>query len=203
MVIRVTDRDVEIIKWLNKHGYATVTQIAKYISTSKQFAYARLKKLVDNQYIEHQRIFAKGDGIYKPSLVGNKMANEVMKPVNKINLQTYQHNLKLVDLSMHLLKSYSCEFITERQLRHEKGNSGIGRLGHISDGILLIDGKKIAIELELTGKSNYRLEKIINEYVTKFEFEEVWYFCSDEVKEKLTDKTAKYGFFKVHSLINE
>jgi DNA-binding Lrp family transcriptional regulator len=200
MTIRITDRDIKLLIWLNKHGYATVKQIARFIQTGKVFAYARLKKLVDNGYLEHTRIFVNQDGIYKPTTQACKLTNDNIKPLNKINLQTYQHNLKLIDLSFDLIDKHNTQFISERELRQEKGKSGIGTTGHIADGVLIINDKKIAIELELTTKSSYRLEKIINEYVKNLDYAEVWYFCSKEVKNKIASYTNKYGFFKVYGL---
>lgn len=54
-----------------------------------------------------------------------------------------------------------------------------GQRGHLADGVLLFpDGKQIAIEVELTMKGSWRLNKIISHYTVDHAFKEVWYFCA-------------------------
>ena len=76
-----------------------------------------------------------------------------------------------------------------------------GQSGHFSDGILIIDNKKIAIELELNKKSLKRREKIFNHYQKQFDLKEVWYFCGNkEIKNQLDPYTKRAEFIKTYFL---
>jgi len=93
------------------------------------------------------------------------------------------------------------EFITERALRQAQGKSGVGVTGHLSDGVLRVDGQSIAIEVELSLKGKRRLQKIFNHYLKAFEYKEVWYFCgSDMIERHLKPFAAKADFFKLFNV---
>ena len=69
----------------------------------------------------------------------------------QVRLATFEHHMKIAHLSLELIKKFGGEFITERMLWHE---TGLGRSGiKISDGVLLLPDKRIAIEVELTPKA--------------------------------------------------
>lgn len=96
-----------------------------------------------------------------------------------------------------LSKKYGCEFTSERELRYLRAQDGI----HIPDGELLLNDKKIAIEVELSTKSNRRLQKIINDYMKNFDIHEVWYFCgNNEIKRQVMKYQSSHSFLKVFDL---
>lgn len=72
----------------------------------------------------------------------------------------------IVDVYVKLKEIYpQATWISERSLVHDKCADGLGRRGHLSDGMLIFpDGKKIAIEVELTMKGKNRLERILKGY---------------------------------------
>jgi hypothetical protein len=82
-----------------------------------------------------------------------------------VNLGTFRHDFRLVDLGLMLEAETGGKFTPDRRIRHDEGLSGVGQIGHIPDGYLSICADKpIAIELELTVKSRARLQSIIHEY---------------------------------------
>lgn len=112
-----------------------------------------------------------------------------------------QHCKLVVDLSIKLTQKYQCNFMSEREWRYEMDFLGIGRCGHLCDGVLLKEDKKIAIEVELPTKGKRRLSGIIKDYVKNFNFDEVWYFCGSAAVMKLIQTQAKpHEFIKVFSL---
>ena len=76
-----------------------------------------------------------------------------------------------------------------------------GKKGHVADGILILpDGKRVAIEVEISVKAKHKLEKILREYCTQLSNKEVWYFCSRSVFTSITSLSAKMPFVKIFRL---
>ena len=65
-----------------------------------------------------------------------------------------------------------------------------GQQGHLPDGIMTLDNKQIAIEVELSRKSKLRLEAILKAYAAQFSIQTVWYFVRNRYNHayRLTDK---------------
>jgi hypothetical protein len=67
-------------------------------------------------------------------------------------------------------------WLSEREL---KGSMKVetGKRPHTPDAILVSNGRKIAVEVELTTKSYERLSKILHELALNAEYYTIWYFC--------------------------
>ncbi|MEO8402925.1 MAG: hypothetical protein ABI597_14225, partial [Gammaproteobacteria bacterium] len=84
---------------------------------------------------------------------------------------------------------------------HEKFYDGVGKLGHVSDGILILpDEKQIAIEVELSLKGKTRIERIFKQYSTQFSIKEVWYYCPENMVKSLSLLAQRMPFIKIHNI---
>lgn len=199
MKMWLTERDMRLMDWINRIGFVTVEHVAKWLSVAVPTAYIRLKKLVSNGYLIHERIFHGVPGIYRLTLKGKYISSSSLPPLRRIRIGTYHHDLAVVDLSFVLLARYGGEFIYERDLRQDSEYE-IGKSGHISDGMLLCGDKKIFIEVELTCKGKQRLRKIFNHHMRQFGCE-TWYFCgSDAVERHIKAEMCDVDFIKIYSL---
>ena len=175
--MKLTNRDLQVIRLINSHKFMTCAQIQIATGMSQAVAYRRLALLVDNGYLMHYRIFLYRPGVYVATSKGTAVSDDDLSP-GRVQLATYDHDVQLVDLALSLQIRYNASWMTERQLRHGQGLSGVGISGHIVDGVLsLSDGRKIGIELELTKKSNSRLIKIVRFLSGNTDFNVIWYFC--------------------------
>ena len=196
--IQISKKDLELLDWVNQHGFANIRQISFKFGVTNASAYNRVHRLVKHEYLIHQRVFHQTPGVYRTTTLATKILNCKLPALSKISIANFQHNWILVDLSLALQQKFAGEFITERALRSGIERFKIGKKSHISDGILILDNKKIAIELELSCKAKLRLEKIIREYLKNFEIDEAWYFYHhSSVKNLLQPYAEKYGIFKL------
>lgn len=113
-----------------------------------------------------------------------------LKALKYVSLGKYQHTKVIVDLSLKLTQMYQVPFIPERELRLDMEYEPVGQRGHLADGMLEFDDKRIAIEVELTTKGRHRLRKIITSYLTDFSIHEVWYFCGSKEVMNLVESQA-------------
>lgn len=86
-------------------------------------------------------------------------------------------------------------WISERRLIRDKFEDGrMGRYGHIADGLLLLpEGKNVAIEVELTMKGKCKLTDIFSDYQADYSINEVWYYCTSAIIDKVKI-AAEIGF---------
>jgi hypothetical protein len=121
-----------------------------------------------------------------------------------VRLQTLEHNLAVADVAIALIAQYpGAEWITERELRREAGQRfGFGQSVHFPDGILILpNGKRFAVEVEMTAKEKRRVEKILRVYLRRSDYSEVWYFCRTKRQVERVREIAKgYDFAKVFRL---
>lgn len=197
---QMTERDMEIIKFINNFGFCEISQINKKFNLKKPRNYQILNRLIEAKFLKHERVFFGRPGIYRTTAKGAELTD--FPALEKIPLTNYAHNMLIADLYLKLMEKYpEATWISERQLKFDKCFDGIGKYGHTADGILFFpDGKEIHIEVELTMKGQRRLEKILKSYYCQFQIEEVWYFCSQNILKKLVPYQQDFRMLKVFNV---
>lgn len=199
--ILITKRDRELMRWVNLVGFATIGQIGEKMSMSNWAVYKRVKKLERNECLVSQRVYHGLPGVYRVTEQGTKCSGSHLPPLRMVSKTTYDHDLTVTQLMLKLSKKMGGELTTERELRYQKTQDGIGQFGHIADAEIIIDSKKIAIEVEMTKKGNRRLRKIMTGYLKNFDINEVWYFCANaQIKRQISDYQSTCSFLKVFDL---
>ncbi len=196
------ERDADVLRWVNGFGFASADQIRKFMGVGQTAAYVRLKKLVDGGYLERDRILHGQARIHKVTKKGIMASGDGILPLKYVNLGTFRHDFKLVDVALMLEAQTGGKFTPDRRIRHNEGLSGVGQLGHIADGHLYIgEDKPIAIELELSVKSRARINSIINDYGGNLAVKEVWYYTDNKEVVRAISKAAKgFSFIKVKDI---
>ncbi len=199
------ERDSGILRWINGFGFASAEQIKGFMKVGDAAAYLRIKKLAEGGYLARERILHGQARIHKVTKKGIVASGDVLVPLGYVNLGTFRHDYKLVDLALMLEAQTGGRFTPDRRIRHDEGLSGVGRLGHIPDGYLQIgEDKPIAIELELSVKSRVRIQSIINEYGGNLGVKEVWYYTDQkDVARAIGQAAAGFSFIKVMELPSE
>jgi hypothetical protein len=92
-----------------------------------------------------------------------------------------RHIAAVNDVRMHVQsRALSSEWICERAIARDQPSEE-----HTPDGVLMIDGRPHAIEVELTMKSKRRLDTIVSELCSAYD--QVVYFCAPGTLRQLTD----------------
>ncbi len=198
--IKITERDEEILEFINEFGFCDITQLEKRFVMKKPRCYQVMQRLVKEGLIIHQRIFHGRPGLFKLSSKGAKFTD--LPPLVNVPLNHYRHQLLAIEVSLRCRQLYpEAVWISERQLQKEKFYDGIGKRGHLADGLLVFpDGQKIAIEIELTKKAASRRLRILKYYGAQFSINEVWYYCDKRLLNALRSATEKMPFIKIHDI---
>ena len=197
--MRVTERDVEMMKWINGFGFVMGDQVASWMGVCERVGNRRLRKLERAGLLMRERMFWRGGAVVRLTSDGVRMAGDEVGILKTVKLGTFEHDRQLVDLSLKIeAENEGSFFVPERRIRHELGLKGVGQQGHVPDGFLVLkNGAKIAVELELTRKQKFRLSKIIRGFQSNLKLKEVWYFCAPNVVGLLSEMTRGDEFFRI------
>ena len=198
--ITLTERDVEILRFINDFGFCEMPQIEKRFGFKGARGYQVMQRLMKGQCIKHERVFHNRHGVYLLTKKGARFTD--LRALNKIPTGNYEHQIAITNLCIRLRELYpSAQWISERHLQQDKFCDGVGKIGHLADAILILeDGKKVAIEVELRLKGKERTEKILKGYGTDFNLHEVWYYCRSGLIGTLKTWAADLPFIKIYDL---
>jgi hypothetical protein len=100
------------------------------------------------------------------------------------NVTLLRHIAGVNDVRMFVQsRALSSEWVCERAIARDQRSEE-----HTPDGVLMIDGRPHAIEVELTMKSKRRLDAIVGELCAAYD--QVVYFCAPGTLRQLTDLAA-------------
>jgi hypothetical protein len=182
-------RDLEILRWIARHGLVTPSQVAERFFSRDDgrvgiwAAYGRLRALQQLGHVRRDRTFWGADGIIRLTREGADIADVGLGPARLI-FANVPHDTAVVDLIEDLLADNpGATFETERELVADRyAQLRIGRrsiaLGRMPDGVLtLADGTTVALELDLTPKRSRHVESIVSAYLSA-SWDRLWWFVT-------------------------
>jgi len=199
--MKLTDRDVEIIRFINEFGFCEITQLTRKFDLKKPRCYQIMERLVKANFVKHERIFYGKHGVFYLTNQGASFSN--LPPIKNIPKDNYDHQLAIINVYFKMMQEFpNAEWLSERFVRKQKSLYSVGKkIKHLCDGVLVLsDDKQIAIEVELTMKSKERLNEIIRSYALHKHIKEVWYYCSPETLGRVQRAADKWEHVKVYGL---
>ncbi len=191
---RLTERDTALLSFLSEHRLALPAHVAVLLGTSAGTAAARLSRLADAGLAKREPAFPGEPCWYRINRRGLAVVGSSLPPP-RIDLRSYKHDVGVAWLWLAARAGVFGpvdEILAERRLRSLDGArapddaalavrlGGFGPHGrerlHYPDLILHgADGRRIALELELTPKARTRLETILGGYGADSRFDRVVY----------------------------
>jgi hypothetical protein len=198
LIYVVTDADRAVLEFLAEHRFARTNQVAALLGVASGTAGRRLSRLRADGYVESDGIYFRQPNHHLISRRGLAVLHSRLPPP-KLDQAAYRHDVGLawVWLAARAGAFGSLQAIhSEREMRSEDGRAadgeerfalqaaGFGRSGgrltHYPDLLLeTAGGHRVAVELELTGKSRARLEGIMRRYVAEPRIDAVLYIVDD------------------------
>jgi hypothetical protein len=168
----LTGRDVEVVRWVGRHGVVSTDQVAERFwrpETSGWTVRRRLGVLVTAGLLRAGRPgWRRQSKLWLATASGLRWTGLALRPARLISWRL-DHDLALVDLSEELLaENAAASWLTERELAASRTISVRLESGqhHRPDGLLrLPDGRRYAVELEASRKTAERLRGIVSAYV--------------------------------------
>jgi hypothetical protein len=193
----VTRRDIEILRWIGRHGLVTAQQVARRFfyrgdnTIGVWSCYRRLRALAEMALLRRDRTFWREPSVLRLTTAGARFADVEVHPAHLV-LAEVRHSLAVVDLLEELLRRspWGTTFVTERELRAERlrerhrnpGASGYGRLPDAE--LRLPHRQRIAVELDLTPKRSADYQEILTSYLSQ-DYEAIWWYVPPGVVPRL------------------
>jgi DNA-binding Lrp family transcriptional regulator len=196
--IRLGEQDIELLWFLAEHRMVLHEHVAELFGTSEQAAGARLNRLAKAGYIESVRLYRNQPAMQLIARDGLKVLGSAL-PAPKIDVHAYEHDVGVAWLWIAARRGTFGplrEVVGERRMRSHDGArdrdtepfavklGGFGPWGrerlHYPDLLLrTADGRRVALELELSSKGRARRERILAGYAADPRFDGVVYLVQN------------------------
>lgn len=192
----------EMLLFIHEFGFCVIKQIMRRFGIKRSTCYNKMQLLVRLGFVSQIHDLPNEPTIYLLSRKGVEATGSDLSFRASINLWTCEHQLKVIDVYLHLRALYrDATWLSERRLLQQKNIDELVREEHLPDGVLLMPNAiKCAIEVELTLKSQKRLYEIANYYHLQRQYQEVWYFANQSVIPILNHIHRDIPFIKVFQL---
>jgi hypothetical protein len=163
-------RDLVLLGWLAEQYAATTDQVGVLLGCGSRSVQRVLARLRDAGLVCTHRVLVGQPAWVTPTRAGLRACGSQYK-LWQPKLGVLLHTAAVNDVRLHIQsRSPGSEWVSERALARDR------RAGeHLPDGVVVTDGQRVAVEVELTVKSERRVRAILDELTGRFEM--VLYYC--------------------------
>jgi hypothetical protein len=182
-------RDEELVRFLGRHGIATVRQVMAEFAIGRTATYRLAAACRDRGLIERDDSLRREPSVLYATREGLRWTG-LGYPVAKLSPSLIRHGLRCTSMAQVLREEFGAGVHTERDLcwieRQEGGPLASAKLGTRPDGgpgfhrpdlAVVTEAGVIAVEVELSAKAPRRLEGIMRAWRRSPWVTEVRYYC--------------------------
>lgn len=195
--VRCSQRDLDLLRVVGEQYAVTLPQLARLMGCSSHAA-RWLRSRWERAGWARGRALLVGEPVFVwltrrgQSLAGIDYA--VWRP----NAGMLAHIAAVTDVRLHVLDRHpGAEWVCERELHRELAREP-GRRRHRPDGIVVLDGQEVAVEVELTLKRRARTAAIMRDLVARYR--SVSYFAAPAPRRTLERLAEEIGGGRVQVL---
>jgi hypothetical protein len=211
--VRITDRDRELLAFAAEHRLVLGQHIEVLLGVSERVALGRLRALTQAGFLARRAVFERGPTWYQIRRPGLAVIGSSL-PRPRKDLRSYDHDVGVAWLWLAARDGAFGrleEVLGERRMRSGDAGrdpraepSGVRRVGvgprggerlHYPDLLLrTADGRRLALELELSPKGRTRLETILSGYAADQRIDGVVYLVeSRTLARKIASAARRVG----------
>jgi len=193
--------DILALRDLVRFGVLADDQIARRYGDSSR-ATARLQLLVEGGLVGAWSDAIENTAVYSATPAGAGVARCGLR-ATRPSYEHLRHDIAVVDLADYILEHEPhADFRTEREVarvlrggRAPTPNWGPKTYGHKPDGLVLADGKRLAIELEHSEKSEQRYAEICRWFALTVRVDGIrWYVDDPKTMERIRRVNEQHGY---------
>ena len=166
--VRCSERDLELLRVVGEQYAVSLPQLARMMGCSSHAA-RWLRSRWERAGWARGRALLVGEPVFVwLSRRGQRLAG-IEYAVWRPNAGMLAHIAAVTDVRLHVLDRHpGALWVCERELHRELGGDPGARQRHRPDGLVVIDGREVAVEVELTLKRRARIEQIMAELVARY-----------------------------------
>jgi hypothetical protein len=165
-------RDLDALCWIGEQYAVRADQLEAWLGCNSRTVQRLLSRLREQRFAEVRRLLVGEPAWVIPTVKGLRAAGSsfgVWRP----RLGSLAHVSAVTEVRLHVhSRSPDVEWVCERALAREK----LTPQEHLADGVVVLNGMRLAIEVELTVKSKRRTSLIIDELTRRYDA--VLYYCA-------------------------
>lgn len=180
-------RDLVLLGWLGEQYAARADQLELLLGCGPRAVQRVIARLRDAGLVSTYRLLV-GEPVWvTPTRAGLGACGCEFK-VWQPKLGLLHHTRAVNDVRLHVqARSPASAWVCERALARERQPGE-----HLPDAVVLTDGQRVAVEVELTVKSERRVRAIVEELTARFDL--VLYFCAPAPYRQLTALAGSGGW---------
>ena len=168
----VSRRDLDALGWVGEQYAVQADQLGLFLDCTPRTVQRLLSRLRKQRLVEVRRVLIGEPAWVIPTVKGLR-ASGLSFGAWRPTLGLLAHVAAVTDVRLHVQsRSPDSEWVCERLLAREKQSPQ----EHLADAVVLLEGRRIAIEVELTVKSKRRTRAIIDELIGRYDA--VLYYCA-------------------------
>jgi hypothetical protein len=172
-------RDLMMLEWLGERYAARVDHLEVLLGAGQRTVGRVLARMREQGLLDTRRILVGEPAWVLPTRAGLRACSSPYR-VWAPKVGQLAHVAAMNNVRLHIqARSPETLWIPERQLALEKTPEE-----HLPDGLAITQGRRVAIEVELTAKSHQRIQGILDELNARFDA--VLYFCAPAPHRQLT-----------------
>jgi len=179
--MRLVPRDLEIIRWVARMKVANAAQIGRAFGTTFFAMRQRCGLLIGAGLLRLEQPFHDQRAVYLATREGCGLAGcEFLPGQDRVQIATLRHSLAVVSAALELLLAApGAVWVAEREVRADRLRGPEISNTHIPDGVLVLpDGSRTAVEVDLSAKAPARLARIVSYYGRTRDYAAVRWFAA-------------------------
>jgi hypothetical protein len=172
-------RDLEVLGWLGEQYGARADQLEILLGCGPRTLQRVIARLRDAGLVTTRQLLVGEPAWVIPTGAGLRAASQSFGAWHP-RLGLLAHVAAVNDVRLHVqARSPESEWVGERVLARERQPGE-----HLPDAVVVTEGRRVAIEVELTVKSQRRVQAILSELTGRFDA--VLYFCAPGPRRQLS-----------------
>jgi hypothetical protein len=179
----LTLRDIEVLRWLAEQYAGRIDHVQALLGCGERQCQRVLARLRAHGLVTWRRVLADEVPWVTPTPAGMRLSATGFRAWAP-NVALLGHCAAVNDVRLHIEhRSPDAVWVSEREFAREHGTNG-----HVPDGVVLLDGQSIGVEVELTVKSEKRLRGILNNLTS--DYDAVLYYTAPQRHKALIELAA-------------
>jgi hypothetical protein len=168
----VSRRDLDALCWIGEQYAVRADQLQARLGCNPRTVQRLLARLREQRFAEVRRLLVGEPAWVIPTVKGLRAAG-LSFGMWRPRLGSLAHVSAVTEVRLHVQsRSPDGEWVCERALVREK----LTPQEHLADGVVVLNGRRLAIEVELTVKSKRRTRLIVEELAGRYDA--VLYYCA-------------------------